>query len=154
MFDPTPELPSIRASHSSALSKSPPGLATQEQGARAKLVVVDASRRNPYEPPLPRLLAWSGADQRARGPRGRRGWRPTRPASPSPAPPTASRSRPSLFYLLRNRFYVGEVKYKDEILPGEQPAIMDRVLFDAVQQKLTDQWTTRSTTRNASDVRQ
>src|SRR5471030_703192 len=59
--------------------------------------------------------------------------------------------RGSLFYLLRNRFYIGEVKYKDEILPGEQPAIMDRALFDAVQQKLTDQWTTRSTTRNASD---
>jgi site-specific DNA recombinase len=58
--------------------------------------------------------------------------------------------RGSLFYLLRNRFYVGEVKYKDEILPGEQPSIMDRVLFDAVQQKLTEQWTTRSKTRNAS----
>jgi hypothetical protein len=59
--------------------------------------------------------------------------------------------RGSLFYLLRNRFYISEVKYKDEILPGEQPAIMDRALFDAVQQKLTDQWTTRSTARNASD---
>jgi hypothetical protein len=40
---------------------------------------------------------------------------------------------------------------KDEILPGEQPPIMDRALFDAVQQKLTDQWTTQSPTRNASD---
>jgi site-specific DNA recombinase len=59
--------------------------------------------------------------------------------------------RGSLFYLLRNRFYIGEVKYKDEILPGEQPAIMDRALFNAVQQKLTEQWTTRSTMRNASD---
>jgi site-specific DNA recombinase len=59
--------------------------------------------------------------------------------------------RGSLFYLLRNRFYVGEVKYKDEILPGEQPAIMDRALFDAVQRKLTDQWTNRITIRNASD---
>jgi site-specific DNA recombinase len=59
--------------------------------------------------------------------------------------------RGSLFYLLRNRFYVGEVKYNDEILPGEQPAIVDRALFDTVQQKLTDQWTTRSTTQNASD---
>jgi site-specific DNA recombinase len=59
--------------------------------------------------------------------------------------------RGSLFYLLRNRFYTGEVKYKDEILPGEQPAIMDRALFDAVQQKLTEQWTTQSTARNASD---
>jgi DNA invertase Pin-like site-specific DNA recombinase len=57
--------------------------------------------------------------------------------------------RGSLFYLLRNRFYIGEVTYKDEILPGEQPAILDRALFDAVQQKLTDQWTTQSTTRNA-----
>jgi DNA invertase Pin-like site-specific DNA recombinase len=59
--------------------------------------------------------------------------------------------RGSLFYLLRNRFYIGEVTYKNEILPGEQPAILDRALFDAVQQKLTDQWTTRSTIRNASD---
>jgi DNA invertase Pin-like site-specific DNA recombinase len=59
--------------------------------------------------------------------------------------------RGSLFYLLRNRFYIGEVKYKDEILPGEQPAIMDRALFDAVQQKLSDQWTSRTTIRNASD---
>jgi site-specific DNA recombinase len=59
--------------------------------------------------------------------------------------------RGSLFYLLRNRFYIGEVKYKDEILPGEQPAIMDRALFNAVQQKLTDQWTAQSTVRNMSD---
>lgn len=60
-------------------------------------------------------------------------------------------ARGSLFYLLRNRFYIGEVKYKGEILPGEQPAIMDRALFDAVQQKLSDQWTNRTTMRNASD---
>jgi hypothetical protein len=59
--------------------------------------------------------------------------------------------RGSIFYLLRNRFYIGEVKYKDEILPGEQPGIMDRELFDAVQQKLTEQWTNRTTLRNASD---
>src|SRR4029077_2912966 len=57
----------------------------------------------------------------------------------------------TLFYLLRNRFYIGEVRYKGEILPGEQPPIMDRALFDAVQQKLTDQWTTRSSVRNAGD---
>lgn len=59
--------------------------------------------------------------------------------------------RGTLFYLLRNRFYIGEVKYKGEILPGEQPPIMDRLTFDAVQQKLTDQWSTRSAIRNASD---
>src|SRR6202790_2365339 len=59
--------------------------------------------------------------------------------------------RGSLFYLLRNRFYIGEVKYKGEILPGEQPAIMDRQLFDAVQQKLTDQWSHRNHVKSKSD---
>jgi DNA invertase Pin-like site-specific DNA recombinase len=59
--------------------------------------------------------------------------------------------RGSLFYLLRNRFYIGEVKYKGEILPGEQPAIMDRELFNAVQQKLTDQWSHRNHAKSKSD---
>src|SRR5437868_13254640 len=44
-----------------------------------------------------------------------------------------------------------EVKYKGEILPGEQPSIMDRQLFDAVQQKLTDQWSHRNHTKTKSD---
>ena len=38
-----------------------------------------------------------------------------------------------LFYMLRNRFYIGEVRYKGEICPGPQPPLMDRELFDAVQ---------------------
>jgi len=59
--------------------------------------------------------------------------------------------RGTLFYLLRNRFYIGEVKYKGEILPGEQPAIMERELFDAVQQKLTDQWSHRNHAKTKSD---
>src|SRR5258706_8903930 len=59
--------------------------------------------------------------------------------------------RGSLFYLLRNRFYVGKVKYKGEILPGEQAAIMERQLFDAVQQKLTDQWSHRNHAKSKSD---
>jgi hypothetical protein len=59
--------------------------------------------------------------------------------------------RGTLFYLLRNRFYIGEVSYKGDILPGEQPPILERALFDAVQQKLTDQWTARTKIRNASD---
>jgi hypothetical protein len=52
---------------------------------------------------------------------------------------------------LRNRFYIGEVTYKTEILPGEQPAIMDRALFDAVQQKLTEQWSHRNHAKTKSD---
>lgn len=60
-------------------------------------------------------------------------------------------SRGSLNYVLRNRFYIGEVVYKGDILPGEQPAIMERALFDAVQQKLTDQRSHRTILRNKSD---
>jgi hypothetical protein len=59
--------------------------------------------------------------------------------------------RGTLFYLLRNRFYIGEVSYKGEVLPGEQPPIMERALFDAVQQKLTDHWTAKTRIRNAGD---
>ncbi|MBB5052922.1 MULTISPECIES: recombinase family protein [Nitrobacteraceae] len=59
--------------------------------------------------------------------------------------------RGSLCYLLRNRFYIGEVTYKNEILSGEQPAIVERELFEAVQQKLTSQRSHRTIQRNKSD---
>ena len=59
--------------------------------------------------------------------------------------------RGALYYLLSNRFYIGEVKYKDEILPGEQPPIMDRVLFEAVRQKSLALWSHRTVARNKSD---
>jgi DNA invertase Pin-like site-specific DNA recombinase len=55
-----------------------------------------------------------------------------------------------LFYMLRNRFYIGEVCYKNEIFPGPQPPLLDRELFDAVQAKLTEQWSHRTATRNKS----
>jgi hypothetical protein len=48
-------------------------------------------------------------------------------------------TRGPLAHLLRNRFYLGEVVYRGEVFPGEQPAILDRELFDAVQAKLDDQ---------------
>jgi site-specific DNA recombinase len=48
-------------------------------------------------------------------------------------------SRGPLAHFLRNRFYIGEVVFKGEVFPGEQPAIIDRELFDAVQAKLNDQ---------------
>jgi site-specific DNA recombinase len=59
--------------------------------------------------------------------------------------------RGALYYLLSNHFYVGEVKYKNEILPGEQPPIMDRALFEAVRQKSLVQWSHRTIVRNKSD---
>lgn len=53
----------------------------------------------------------------------------------------------ALFYLLRNRFYIGEVNYKGQIYPGEQSPILDRELFDRVQQMLSDQQSHQTRTR-------
>jgi site-specific DNA recombinase len=52
--------------------------------------------------------------------------------------------------MLRNRFYVGEVRFKNEICPGPQPPLLDRELFEAVQAKLTEQWSHRTVIRNKS----
>jgi site-specific DNA recombinase len=59
--------------------------------------------------------------------------------------------RGALYYVLSNHFYIGEVKYKNEILPGEQPPIMGRSLFEAVRQKSLAQWSHRTLVRNKSD---
>jgi site-specific DNA recombinase len=53
--------------------------------------------------------------------------------------------------VLSNHFYIGEVKYKNEILPGEQPPIMDRTLFESVRQKSLAQWFHRTIVRNKAD---
>ncbi len=55
-----------------------------------------------------------------------------------------------LFYILRNRFYIGEVLYKGEICPGPQPPLLDRELFEAVQQRLTEQRSHHVTARTKS----
>lgn len=44
-----------------------------------------------------------------------------------------------LGYVLRNRFYVGEIKFKGEILKGPQEPIIDRKLFNAVQIRMDKQ---------------
>jgi DNA invertase Pin-like site-specific DNA recombinase len=59
--------------------------------------------------------------------------------------------RGALSYFLRNRFFIGEVRYKGEILPGEQPAILDKALFEAVQQKLSVHQSHKTLTRQKSD---
>jgi DNA invertase Pin-like site-specific DNA recombinase len=60
-------------------------------------------------------------------------------------------TRGSLAYFLRNCFYLGEVKYKGEVFRGEQPAILDRKLFEAVQSKLDQQRSNHIAARHASD---
>jgi site-specific DNA recombinase len=57
-----------------------------------------------------------------------------------------------LFYMLRNRFYIGEVVYKGEICPGPQPPLLDRALFDAVQRRLTEQRSHNVTTRTKNSA--
>ena len=59
-------------------------------------------------------------------------------------------TRGPLAHFLRNRFYIGEVAFKGEVLPGEQPAILDRDLFDAVA-KLSDQRNNHTVTRAKSE---
>jgi site-specific DNA recombinase len=57
-----------------------------------------------------------------------------------------------LSYLLRNRFYIGDVVYKGEILPGAQAPIVDRELFEAVQAKLADQQNNHIKSRTQSEA--
>jgi DNA invertase Pin-like site-specific DNA recombinase len=59
-------------------------------------------------------------------------------------------ARGSLGHLLRNRFYIGEVVYKGEILPSNHPPILNRDLFDAVQAKLAGQNNEPSPARRAA----
>src|SRR5713226_7805789 len=60
-------------------------------------------------------------------------------------------TRGPLAHLLRNRFYIGEVVFKGEVFPGQQPAILDRDLFDAVQAKLNGQRTNHVAARAKSE---
>jgi DNA invertase Pin-like site-specific DNA recombinase len=49
----------------------------------------------------------------------------------------------ALAYLLKNRFYIGEVVYRGEVHRGDHAAILDRPLFEAVQAKLAVQTVAR-----------
>src|ERR1700685_1564976 len=56
-------------------------------------------------------------------------------------------TRGPLAYLLRNRFYIGEVAFKGEVLAGEQRGIIERSLFDAVQATLNQHTNKRNAVR-------
>ena len=55
-----------------------------------------------------------------------------------------------LAHLLKNRFYLGEVVYQGEICRGEHSPILDQDLFEAVQQKMSEQAVERSNRRLSS----
>lgn len=46
--------------------------------------------------------------------------------------------RGPLYHLLRNRTYRGMIVHKEQVHPGQHPAIVDADLFDAVQARLED----------------
>jgi hypothetical protein len=60
--------------------------------------------------------------------------------------------RAPLAHMLRNRFYIGQMVFKGEVLEGEQPAIVNRTLFDDVQAKLTEQLNNHTTRRMKSEA--
>jgi site-specific DNA recombinase len=55
-----------------------------------------------------------------------------------------------LAHLLKNRFYIGEIAYRGEVHAGEHEPVLDRGLFEAVQQKLKDQAVERCHIRASS----
>jgi site-specific DNA recombinase len=61
-------------------------------------------------------------------------------------------TRGPVAYLLRNRFYIGEVVFKGQICPGEHPSILDRGLFEAVQQRLAEQHNYHATAAGSEAV--
>ena len=62
----------------------------------------------------------------------------------------AERFRPSpLAHLLKNRFYISEIVYRGAIYPGSHEPLLDKDLFEAVQQKLSEQRIDRAKSRKS-----
>ena len=59
--------------------------------------------------------------------------------------------RGPLYYMLRNRTYLGEILHKGQIYPGQHKAIIGRPLWDQVQEILTDNIYARSYGRGFKD---
>jgi site-specific DNA recombinase len=57
-----------------------------------------------------------------------------------------------LAYFLKNRIYIGETGHKEKWFPGEHAAIVDRKIFDQVQQLLASQPAGRKARRTASEA--
>lgn len=58
----------------------------------------------------------------------------------------------TLYHLLKNRFYVGEVAYKGSINKGEHKPIIERAMFDSVQALLSDNAVKRNASRHRSNA--
>jgi site-specific DNA recombinase len=61
-------------------------------------------------------------------------------------------NRGALYYLLRNRVYVGDVVHKGTTHPGEHEPIVERSLFDEVQARLTEHRSADYASRQESEA--
>ena len=59
-------------------------------------------------------------------------------------------ARGALYLMLQNRIYLGEIVHKENSYPGEHVAIIDRALWDEVQQKLVANRIDRANGANAA----
>ena len=56
----------------------------------------------------------------------------------------------ALAYMLSNRFYIGEIAYKGEVHKGEHTSIVDKAIFEAVQQCMQNHSVARKIRRSSS----
>lgn len=63
----------------------------------------------------------------------------------------ASFSRGALYHLLKNRIYLGEIPHKDQCYPGTHEPLVDRDLWEKVQQKLKENANAHRHGSNASE---
>ncbi len=57
-----------------------------------------------------------------------------------------------LAYMLRNRFYIGEIAYKGEVHKGEHESIVDKAIFEAVQERMEGHSVARKIRRSSSSA--
>lgn len=61
-------------------------------------------------------------------------------------------TRGSLFHLLKNRIYRGEIVHKGEVSPGEHEAIIDEDLWERVELRIAENTVERKLRRNATEA--
>jgi DNA invertase Pin-like site-specific DNA recombinase len=59
--------------------------------------------------------------------------------------------RGHIYQILSNPLYVGEIRHKDAVYPGEHDAIIDRELWETVQRQLASNRATRRTGTNSKE---
>ena len=59
-------------------------------------------------------------------------------------------SRGHIYQILANPLYIGEIRHKDNVYPGEHDAIIDREFWDSVQSQLA---TNRKDRRNGTRMK-